>query len=411
MTLTGIIPKTKSKVNLDPESLAEARDYIARYWLKLERYNPDDGDTLLGLPHPYLIPSTDTSAEFKFNEQYYWDSYFMAQGLLDTAHKDILEGMLDNLIFMQQRFGIIPNASRTYFTGRSQPPLLTSYIFDLYNLGGFSTEWLADRMTHAEHEYWQVWMCEEAPNWRLVHRGLSRYYDINVIHDLAEAESGWDMTTRFGHKCLNFLPVDLNALLYKYETDFAKTSKLVGDKIQAAKWRDRAEKRQAAMHELMWDRVRGFYYDYNYKKGRLGRVSSLAGYYPMWAGLASEKQAAKMVKSLKRFEQPGGLSTTSQALPNITNDQPSQWAYPNGWAPLHFIVVEGLKRYGYEDEARKIALLWVKTNLVWFEKHHEFLEKYNVVHPKKLPVEGLYPSQTGFGWTNAIFERFCRDWL
>jgi len=90
---------------------------------------------------------------------------------------------------------------------------------------------------------------------------------------------------------------------------------------------------------------------------------------------------------------------------------PTQWAYPNGWAPLHFIVVKGLQRYGYHQDARRIALKWLKTNLDWFNKHGVFIEKYNVVSPGKPPSKGLYPSQTGFGWTNSVFEKFCQEFI
>ena len=71
---------------------------------------------------------------------------------------------------------------------------------------------------------------QKKPNARRVHKDLSRYYDINMLHDLAEAESGWDMTPRFNHKALNYLPVDLNALLYKYEVDFARAAKILGNR-------------------------------------------------------------------------------------------------------------------------------------------------------------------------------------
>ncbi len=82
----------------------------------------------------------------------------------------------------------------------------------------------------------------------------------------------------------------------------------------------------------------------------------------------------------------------------VSGATPTQWAYPNGWAPLHFMVVEGLKRYGYQADAWRIATKWLQTNLAWFNTHGVFLEKYNVVDPGKPPAKGLYPSQTGFGW-------------
>jgi alpha,alpha-trehalase len=167
------------------------------------------------------------------------------------------------------------------------------------------------------------------------------------------------------------------------------------------------------MDELMWDRTRGLYYDYNFIKEKRGSISSLAAYFPMWAGMVDEKQAAALVKALRRFENKGGLSTTD-ALPLgqfVLGSMPTQWAYPNGWAPLHFVVVKALERYGYHTEARRIATKWLKTNLNWYNENGLFLEKYNVVSPDKPPVKGVYPSQTGFGWTNAVFERFCQDYV
>jgi len=398
---------------LTAEEVAAAREYIANYWTKVERFHPDDDESLLGLPKPYLVPSYRTKTGFDYNELYYWDSYFMVQGLLDDAHKELVSGILEDLLFLYTRFKVIPNASRTYLTGRSQPPFLTSFIFDVYHRYNMDEKWLKAAIKIAQAEYHTVWMGVKKPNERQVYRGLSRHYDINYLHDLAEAESGWDMTPRFDRRALNYLPVDLNALLYKYETDFAKAARIFGDKRTAAFWDDAAAQRKTAMDELMWDSIHGLYYDYNYVKQKRGGTSSLAAYYPLWAGMASEKQAATLVKSLRKFEHKGGLSTTD-ALPLgqfVLGSLPTQWAYPNGWAPLHFLVVKGLERYGYHKDARRVAMKWLKTNLQWFNDDHVFLEKYNVVSPEKPPVKGLYPSQTGFGWTNAVFERFCQDYI
>src|SRR5260370_36921013 len=139
------------------------------------------------------------------------------------------------------------------------------------------------------------------PTARQIYRGLSRYYDFNYLHDIAETERGWDMTPRFNRKCMDYLPVDLNALLYKYEMDFAKAARIFDDKREAARWGQAAAARKRVMNELMWDRIRGLYYDYNYVKKKRGTVSSLAAYLPMWAGMVDEKRAAAQVKQHQRF--------------------------------------------------------------------------------------------------------------
>ncbi len=399
--------------DLSAGDVSEARLYISEYWRKLERFHPKDDDSMLGLPKPYLVPAFEEGHDFDFNEMYYWDSYFMVQGIMDQSHRPLVEGILDNMVFMFNRYGIIPNASRTYLTGRSQPPFLTSLIWEIYDTYQPNTKWLKRMMSVAENEYENVWMGVSKPNARRVFQGLSRYYDINMLNDLAEAESGWDMTTRFNRKALQYVPVDLNALLYKYEMDFARFYKLINDSRTAAAWEVAAEHRRRVMNEHMWSNLKGLYYDYNYAKEKRGTVSSLATFYPMWAGMVTDKQAEQLVKALKRFENRGGLATTDTQTLNqfVPGSMPTQWAYPNGWAPLQYITIKGLERYGYYDDAKRIAMKWLKTNLDWFNEHHVFLEKYNVVNPDKPPIKGVYPSQTGFGWTNAIFERLCKDYI
>ena len=404
----------QSPQTLIESDVKEARKYIRKFWPHLTRVHHDDKDTLIGLPNPYLVPAYNESSAFTFDEMYYWDSYFMVQGMLsDQKNKQLVMGILDNLFFLIKRYGMVPNANKTYLVSHSQPPLLTSFIFDVYNAYQLDRRWLEQAIKYAKTEYYNVWMGEKKPYHHKVFQGLSRYYDINVHHDLAEAESGWDMTTRFGRKCLDYLPIDLNTFLYVYECDFMKASQILHDQEGVVFWRRAVAKRKKAINELMWSERRGNFFDFNYKKGVKGSIASQASYVTLWAGLASKSQAKKMVKNISRFEMKGGLSTTEEpTIPLVLPGKlATQWAYPNGWAPLHFFTVYGLTRYGYHKEARRIAQKWLKTNLSWFESQGVFLEKYNVVSPEKPPVEGLYPSQTGFGWTNAVFERFCQDFI
>lgn len=396
------------------DDVREIRDYIEHFWVNLTRYQPHDEDTLIGLPNPYLVPAHDPTNSFNFDELYYWDSYFIVQGMLkDLRHKELVMGVLENLFSLLKRFKMIPNASRTYLMGRSQPPLLTSFIFDVYEAYGLDRRWLEQAIGHAQAEYQTVWMGDKKPFWHQVHEGLSRYYDINMLHDLAETESGWDMTTRFDRRCLDFLPVDLNAYLYKYEMDFARAAELLDKPEEKTMWEAAASKRKAAVDKLMWDDRAGLYFDYDFQNNKRGKVASLASYVPLWAGMADDAQATKLIKSLDRFDCPGGWAATSNGrkLLQKPSSTPAQWAYPNGWAPLHFFVVEGLKRYDQHDVASIGVHRWLKTNLDWFTAHGVLLEKYNVAQPSKLPQEGVYPSQTGFGWTNAVFERFCQDFI
>jgi alpha,alpha-trehalase len=391
------------------ERLQPALEFVDRYWKRLEKFSPHDDGTLVGLPRPYFVPSVGNDTGFQFEEMYYWDSYFIALGFLGTDREALIRGLVENLMAMQQRFRIIPNSGRMYHTSRSQPPFLTSFIMMAYNVEK-NKRWLQQSMSIAKDEYRSVWMGSAHPNWRQVFHGLSRHYDINVLDDLAEAESGWDMNTRFDRRALSYLPVDLNALLYKYEKDFEESATILGDRDEAKEWSKRALSRRAMMMKYMWDEEKRCYFDYDFMNGKRGPVYSLAAFYPMWAGMDSKETAEGVMSNLDKFEYEGGL-VTSAKKPSGNTSMPAQWAYPNGWAPLHLIAIEGMERYGYHVAAERIARKWINTNLVKFEETGEFLETYNVVDIEKEPGEGVYPHQVGFGWTNSVFLRLCQKYL
>ena len=143
-----LLPFKKVK-ELTHDDVQIARDYIKAYWPKLERYNPKDQDSLIGMPKPYLVPSYAEGHEFDYNELYYWDSYFMIQGLLDEEHKELVMGILEDFIHVFKRFKIIPNGSQMYYLSRSQPPFLSSFIFDLYAAYDLDKKWLKEKMAVA----------------------------------------------------------------------------------------------------------------------------------------------------------------------------------------------------------------------------------------------------------------------
>lgn len=390
--------------------IANAFAYIEQLWPDLTVSQRENEGTLIGLPYDYVVPSLGNGSEFAFREMYYWDTYFISVGLLTTGHDELAAGMLENMLFLLKRYHIIPNASRSYFTGRSQPPLLTTYIFDIYDKQDKDEAWLRERLQAAEREYHSVWTSSAHPNWRNVFEGLSRFYDINVLDHLAEAESGWDMTTRFQGKCLSYIPIDLNCLLYKYEIDFARGARLVSDEDTAELWQERARKRAETITKYLWDDEAGFFFDYDYMTQQRSPVWSLAGFYALWSGLATPEQARRIVEHLDDFMHQGGL-TTSKSPDEYFGDIPTQWAYPNGWAPLHWIVANGLKRYGFDFEAELVSRVWLSNNLEHFRRNKVFREAYNVVNPELPPKPGLYPPQLGFGWTNAVFVDLAKKFL
>jgi len=233
----------------------------------------------------------------------------------------------------------------------------------------------------------------------LVYKGLSRYADHHLFHITAEDESGWDPTSRFFDHCLDFLPIDLNACLYKYETDLVAFSHELKREKKVQYYLQQAEKRKCRMNELMWHEDKGFFFDYHYRKKQQSRFYSLAGFYPLWAKLASQEQAEKLRNNLALFEYDSGLVTS---LNKDLLKPRRQWDYPNGWANLHWIVIQGLPNYGYADDARRIASRWVRLNEEVFAATGKLWEKYDVVKGT-IGKSGHYKTQPGFGWTKMTY--------
>jgi alpha,alpha-trehalase len=357
---------------------------------------PRDEGVHIGLPHPYVCASSGI-----FNrDQYYWDSYFIILGLLELGEIALAKGMVDNFSYLYQRFAIMPMRNRWANLGISQAPYFTSMIGEVYQKTQ-DTTWLQASTEIAEREQKDYWMDTKRAERHLVYKGLSRYADHHLFHITAEDESGWDTTSRFFEHCLDYLPIDLNVCLYKYETDLAAFYQDLQQKKKEQYYLQQAEKRKRMINALMWQEDQGFFFDYNYKKKQPGSFYSLAGFYPLWAKLASQEQAEQLHSKLSFFEYEGGLVTSQKK--DLRKPQ-RQWDYPNGWANLHWIVIQGLVNYGYIEDAARIARKWLRLNEKVFAETGKLWEKYDVVKCT-IGRSGHYKTQPGFGWTNMLYVK------
>lgn len=410
-------------------------DFIDSYWDQITHDHKDSqGDPhVIPLPNVFINPNAESHWKVSM---FYWDSFFMIRGLIDTDRDWVIPEVVDNFIYLFNTFGIIPNASVWAFLGHSQPPFLTSMIFDAYyaiqrssgvvdyGKGPYIRHWLKNRIEVAKREYHHVWEDNEIFQHKIEKLGLSRYGDRDVGYALtSERESGWDFTTRFYNRCHDFLPVDLNSYLHKYEKDFAKTANILGDKKEETKWEERAKTRHERMKKYMWNEKEGFFFDYDYKNNFQSEFYSLAGFVPLWAKLATFDEAKRAREKLSLFETDYGLTITAKiSMPGtIYFDhipkafrisiealmEPKQWDYPNIWPPLEYLTAIGLLRYGFIDDAVRIMHKSVKANYGIFKKYGALLEKIDATTGEK-PKYYWYAPQFGFGWTNAIFYRYVK---
>jgi alpha,alpha-trehalase len=219
--------------------------------------------------------------------------------------------------------------------------------------------------------------------------------------DRAMRESGFDTSFRFGPfsgSTDHFAPVCLNSLLYKYERDMAHFAMLLGRRSETAEWNRRALARKNAMNKLLWHAKTGMFYDYDFVEHRQSNYSYVTAFYPLWAGFATQEQAAALRLHLPLFERSGGLATSDF-------DSGTQWDLPFGWAPTTWITIKGLAQYGFTADAARIATNFSQTILDNFLRDGTIREKYNVVSgTANVEVATGYKSNVvGFGWTNGVY--------
>ena len=386
-------------------------EYIENNWDSCIKENKSDKGDLIGLPYPYTVPAVG-----HFDEMYYWDTYFTNKGLEIDGRHELAKNNVDNMLYLVDRYGFMPNGNRTYFLNHSQPPFLSLMVRDVYENCG-DKEWLgrAYKSLQPEYKFWT-----EKRDSRI---GLARYDDDNAVFTsqmaadyvgrigykpegytdsqiareyLAICESGWDANPRFEYETYDNAAVDLNSLLYALESNMAYFADEL-DNGEGKVWTQLAADRKATMIKYLENKD-GLLVDYNFEKKKQSEIFSVASIYPLFVGLADEKHAKAVVDNLDRLEREYGLLTCEE------NDVEGtfQWDAPNGWACLQYIAIIGLDNYGYKEEARRIAEKYVLLVEKVFKETDNLWEKYNVIEGN-VNVKGEYDMPPMMGWSAGTY--------
>ncbi|MEM9723825.1 MAG: trehalase family glycosidase, partial [Bacteroidota bacterium] len=349
-----------------------------------------------------------------------------------------VQSMIRNFSYFIDQFGFIPNGNRSYFLSRSQPPFFACMVSLLAEEKGELI--FVEYLPFLKREY-AYWMEELGPSegaipaeahivrlplegvlnryWDRLNRPRAEMYgddvslfqrsgstDPQFYRNIRSAcESGWDFSSRWlldpmdlgSIHTLDILPVDLNCLLWKLEKVIAQGYEVAGIPDQAQQFQQLAAHRKTLIQDTFWDGHLSFFTDYDFQRQHSKGILSLAGMYPLFFQLATPEQAALCAETLEaQFLKAGGLVSTT-----LTTGQ--QWDAPNGWAPLQWISIQGLRNYGYHKLAEEIRMRWIYLNGAVYKRTGKMLEKYNVVDLSLEGGGGEYPVQDGFGWTNGVF--------
>ncbi|MFN8573185.1 MAG: alpha,alpha-trehalase TreA [Gemmatimonadaceae bacterium] len=429
------LPKAVADVGADTASSVES--HVRLLWSSLTRPadRVDSLSSLVPLPNSYVVPGG------RFREVYYWDSYFTMLGLVESGRVDLVQRMLDNFAYLIATVGHIPNGNRTYYLSRSQPPYFGAMV-GLY-AQATDTGQAMKYLEPLEREY-AFWMLgaehlaiAEATR-RVVKLGdgsvLNRYWDdrpeprpesyredFTLAQSLPEAsrkdlyrnirasaESGWDFSSRWMRdpkdlrtlETTDLVPIDLNSLLYHTERTIAALHAYrhgPGDAEAALRFTKAAEARRQSLLSHAWDEADGYFYDVRWRTNeRVRDRPTMAAAAVLYFGLATREQGQAVASRLARdFLRPGGFVTTL-----IPSGQ--QWDAPNGWPPLQWLGIQGVKKYGREDIADQARDRWLAVNRRTYLAAHKMTEKYDVLNLNRPAGGGEYPTQDGFGWTNGV---------
>jgi alpha,alpha-trehalase len=406
-----------------PAPARTVREHIERLWPVLVRTDAPthDGSSRIPLPQPYVVPGG------RFNEIYYWDSYFTMLGLSAAGKVDLIEGMVDNFAHLIIQYGFVPNGSRSYYLSRSQPPYF--YLMVELLAQHRSAAAIGQKYFEALETEYAFWSRPERtitmPNGSTLttYRDASNQPRIEMytddVHLAATApgrtdlfrhlrsacESGWDFSSRWlgdGHslgqiETTHIVPIDLNCLLCGLEDFLAKIAQNIGETALAQQYQNAHQCRRDAINAYLWNKARNRYEDYNHVRQQHTGVLSAAIAYPLFHQVADPHLAKATIETLRNeLLKPGGIVTTN-------NHTGQQWDAPNGWAPLQWVAYRGFQHYGAHDAAQTLRERWLTLNDAVFARTGKMLEKYNVENLSLEGGGGEYPVQDGFGWTNGVY--------
>ena len=391
----------------------------------------------------------------RFREIYYWDSYWVIQGLLVCDMHDSAKQTLENLMYLTEQFGHTPNGNRLYYQNRSQPPLLTLMMDLIYQYEGSNVSFIKQ---HSEFLYilkqdYLWWMDQQSVTVKVESQEeytVNLYFvesnqprpegyveDMALIDHLQDqssaarkkafsavrsgAEAGWDFSSRWCtlHFCaddlsnidtLNIVPVELNAYFYRIEQLLATYFALIGDAENAGYFEDAQRRRYKVLTEFLWDEKEGIWRDWNLREHRFVDEVSSSNYFPLWVLPHDDVLAERVLVHLNAsgLVREGGVATTMV-------DDGQQWDWPNAWPPIQYVITEIARRYSGELEIarwieRNVSQSFISAAYVGWGETGFMHEKYNVLHVGDSGKGGEYTPQTGFGWTNAVAFSFLYDY-
>ncbi|KAG6815928.1 hypothetical protein H0H87_010115 [Tephrocybe sp. NHM501043] len=333
--------------------------------------------SLIPLNHTFVVPGG------RFREQYYWDSFWIVEGLIESELYDIVNATLQNFMDELDNFGFIPNGGRIYYLNRSQPPLFIQMLSRYVTASGDRSilkralplaekelKWWDDNRSvqvssasNVTHKLYHYSVTNTAPRPESYRTDYVTANEPNTLNETQRsalyaelasgAETGWDYTVRWfvptadgsndGLRSLdvrNTIAVDLNNKNHAILADLYRSN----DKTAASTHRDAAAALRAGVLDLLWDPVKLAFYDYNIGTKSRNSLFSAAHFYPLWSGIVPPELLSSSDKAFGYFSSLNlVLNRYNGTFPSTFIDSGLQWDAPNTWPPHQYIALQALR--------------------------------------------------------------------
>jgi glycogen debranching enzyme len=207
--------------------------------------------------------------------------------------------------------------------------------------------------------------------------------------------SGMDNTPRPAESGFGW--VEMSSQMVIMYNNLAELCKYIEEKEKEKLYRAKASAISININEWCWNEEDGFYYDV-YPDGRHFRKKTSGGFWPLLAGVATKKQASKLVSHLKNpdeFWRPIVFPTLA-ADEEEYHETGDYWK-GGVWAPTNVMVIKGLEKYGYHHFASEATEKYLTGMYEVYKNTGTLWENYA---PEKF--EPGNPAKSDFvGWTGC----------
>ncbi len=182
--------------------------------------------------------------------------------------------------------------------------------------------------------------------------------------------------------------LDLMCMMVKESRSLAEMARELQRPQEAKDWDAHAGRLTQLIRSRMWDEQSGNFFNLSRDTGTMVTGDGISlkrpeiiTFLPLWAGVATKEQAARLVQSLKdpktfwrRFGVPTLSAADSYYDPYITKC--CQW---NGavWLLWDYMVFRGLLDYGYRADAEEIVRRNMEAVMFQLRGNHRFWESFS----------------------------------